>query len=145
MRIPLALGLLVVTASCEFLPPAEPPPPAAAAAPAPAPQFWLPAPLAWLFGTVPGRLILNNYSFDNAHVQTVVTGFPDCVPRPGTLNSDFILPLNGTRVIETMPGADVCWRRAVEAGRTPAPPTEPGWTEWNRAYTSSGRPIDSRL
>ena len=94
----------------------------------------------------PGRLTLSNYSFDNAHVQTVVTLYPDCAVHEGTLASEFTLPLNGTRIVETAPGSDVCWRRAVPPGQLAGPPpTEPGWSEWNRAYTSSGRPVDSRL
>ena len=137
VRIPLISALLLFGASCTFAPPST----------APEPTFY--SPLAWLFspfGPPPGRLILSNYTFDNAHVQTVVTSSPDCAPRSGTAASDFVLPLNGTRVIETAPGSDVCWRRAVAADKPAGtPPTEPGWTEWNRAFTSSGRPIDSRL
>ena len=139
-HILLASALLLATASCAWPPPGEvaaPPPPAPVAAP---------SPFAWLWGPPGGRLTLSNFSFATAHVQAVVTSFPDCAPREGTAASDFILPLNGTRTIETAPGSDVCWRRAVDAGKpSGAPPSEPGWTEWSRAFTSSGRPVDSRL
>ena len=106
---------------------------------------------AWLIATAacattPGRLTLSNFSFDSAHVQTVITGAPDCTAAEGTAVSDFVLPLNGTRVVEGAPGADVCWRRAIEPetppGRVALPPK---WTEWNRAFLSSGRSIDSQL
>ncbi len=119
---------------------AAPPPP-----PPPAPVVF--APLAGLFGPPPsGRLTLSNFSFDTARIETVITGAPDCAAREGTTTSDFVLPLNGTRVIQSVPGADVCWRRAIEAGKNAgAPPSTPGWTEWNRAFLSSGRSVDSRL
>jgi len=105
-----------------------------------------PLPLAWVFGPPGGRLTLSNFSYAIAHVQTVVTGFADCEARPGTQASDFTLPLNGTKVVIAVPGADVCWRRAVEPtlGEAPAR-VAPGWTEWSRVYTSTGRTIDSRL
>ncbi len=155
MRVLLVSALLIATASCAWPPsPGEvaapsPPPPGQITAPAP---FVL-APLAWLFAPVllptpppAGRLTLSNFSFPNAHVQAVITGYPDCAVRDGTAASDFVLPLNGTRVIDAAPGADVCWRRALEPGPAQAtPPSVPGWTEWNRVYTSSGRSIDTRL
>ena len=94
----------------------------------------------------PGRLTLSNFTFDNAHVQTVITGSPDCTALQGTAASDFVLPLNGTRVIEAGPGSDVCWRRAIEPGTPPgAARSAPYWTAWNRAFLSSGRSIDSQL
>ena len=110
------------------------------------PLVLAPNPLAWLFGPARGRLTLSNFSYDSAHVETVVTSFPDCASRPGTATSDFAVPLNGTRIIAPPPGADVCWRRALAAGTAVgAPPSAPGWTEWGRAYTSSGHTIDERL
>jgi len=172
VRILIVSALLTLTASCAWPPPAaevaapppappppvaliapppSPPPPVAIAAPAPA-QFPV-TPLDWLFGPIlpmtppiPGRLTLSNFSFDNARVEAVITGAPDCAVREGTTTSDFVLPLNGTRIIESVPGADVCWRRAIEPGKTAgvAPSTQ-GWTEWNRAFLSSGRSVDSRL
>jgi hypothetical protein len=94
----------------------------------------------------PGRLTLSNFSFDHAHVQALVTSYPDCVAREGTAPSDFMMPLNGTRVIEAAPGADVCWRREIAPGAAPgAPPSVPGWTEWNRVFLSSAGWVDSRL
>ena len=142
VRILICSALLIVTASCAW-PPPPPGPPAA-------PEPWFYAPLGLLFTplnpTSPGRLTLSNFSFDSAHVETVVTASPDCAATEGTAPSDFVLPLNATRVIETAPGSDVCWRRAIEAetapGRAPPPPK---WTEWNRAFLSSGRSIDAQL
>ena len=94
----------------------------------------------------PGRLTLNNFSFDKAHVQAVITPYPDCAEREGTATSDFVLALNGTRIIDAAPGSDVCWRRALEPSKDPAArPSAPGWTEWNRAFVASGRSVDSRL
>jgi len=60
------------------------------------------------------------------------------------------MPLNATRIIPTPPGFDVCWRREVPQAAAPpvarvALPNAPGWADWNRAYTSSGRFIDMRL
>ncbi|HVC55626.1 MAG TPA: hypothetical protein VND95_06700 [Stellaceae bacterium] len=140
MRILLVLALLLAGASCAW-----PPPPGPAAGPAP-PLVVAPNPLAWLFGPPHGRLTLSNFSYDSARVETVVTPFPDCAPRPGTATSDFALPLNGTRIIAPPPGADVCWRRALGAATAVgAPPSTPGWSEWSRAFTSSGHAIDERL
>jgi hypothetical protein len=166
MRLLVLSAVLVATASCAWSPPpaevaapppmpapialiapsppaavaSAPPPPVAVAVPAPFPFM----PLAGFFGPPPpGRLTLSNFTFDNAHVEAVITGAPDCAVREGTAISDFVLPLNGTRIIEAMPGTDVCWRRAVEAGT--APGAAPGWTGWNRVFLSSGRSVDSQL
>jgi hypothetical protein len=145
--------LLVATASCAWPPPpqaevagAAPPPPAA-------PVFYVPNPFAFFFAPVatlapspPGRLTLNNFSFDHAHVQALITPYPDCAVHEGTATTDFDLPLNGTRVIEAAPGADVCWRREIEPGTVQGvAPSTPGWTEWNRVYLSSAGVVDSRL
>ena len=174
MRTLIVSALLIATASCAWPPPpnqvAAPPqsppppvaltppppppvaavlpapPPAPAAVPAPAPYSW--TPLGWLFApaTPAGRLTLSNFSFDNARIEAVITGAPDCAVREGTTVSDFMLRLNGTRVIESVPGADVCWRRAVDPPRaTGTAASTPGWTEWNRVFLSTGRSIDSRL
>jgi hypothetical protein len=176
VRILIIGALLFATASCAWAPPpamvaappasppapvalvAPPPPPPAAVAPLPVPpppvavaaSAPVPFPFAPFAGLVgpppPGRLTLSNFSFDTAHVEAVVTAAPDCAMREGTTASDFVLPLNGTRVIESVPGADVCWRRAIDP-RTAAgaAPSTQGWTEWNRAFLSSGRSVDSRL
>ena len=59
--------------------------------------------------------------------------------------TSFELPLNGTRVIDTPAGSDVCWRRIeppfaeADAARRAAEPP------WNRAFTASGRIVDARL
>jgi hypothetical protein len=89
---------------------------------------------------------LSNFSYDHAQVEALVTPFADCVAREGAASSAFVLPLNGTRIIEAAPGADVCWRRALAPGApTGAAPSTPGWTEWNRVFLSSAGRVDSRL
>ncbi len=167
VRILLVLLLLGMTASCVWPPPppeaaapppvalAPAPPVARAAAPPPPPVVPVPVvlawnPLAWLFPAfappVAGRLTLSNFTYDSAHVQALVTPYPDCQPQPGAAASDFALPLNGTRIIAPPPGADVCWRRALPAGQPQTATTAaPGWTDWSRVFTSSGRSIDSQL
>lgn len=183
MRIPLAVVMLLITASCilpnppDYAAPAPvvaPPPPGAPAALAPAPApgpavavapaepvvppapelaLYVPSPLGWFFPAFapaprPGRLTLSNFNYDGAHVQTLVTVYPDCQPRPDTAVSEFELPLNATRIVGAPPGSDVCWRRTLAKGEAETgavPPTTPGWSEWNRVFTSSGRSIDSRL
>jgi len=159
VRILLVLALLGATASCVWPPPetaapqpvALAPAPPAAAPPEVVPAVYVPNPLAWLFaawapGPVPGRLTLSNFTFDSARVQAVVTPYPDCQERAGTALSDFEIPLNGTRIIAAMLGSDVCWRRALPPGPPQTAATgAPGWTEWSRVLTSSGRSIDSRL
>jgi hypothetical protein len=153
VRILIVLALLVATASCVV----PPPPQAEVALPSPAPPaapvFYAPNPFAFLFaplgppGPPPsGRLTLNNFSFDHAHVQAVITAYPDCAIHEGTAASDFVLPLNGTRVIEAAPGTDVCWRREIATGTVQGvAPSTLGWTEWNRVFLSSAGVVDSRL
>jgi hypothetical protein len=82
-----------------------------------------------------GRLTLSNFRFERASVETIVAAGPDCIAA-GAAPAGFDLPFKGLRVIEATPGADICWRRLTAPGR---------WTEWNRAYTASGRSIDSQL
>ena len=152
MRILIVSAVLVATASCVL----PPPPQAELAGPPPvvaAPVFYAPNPFAFLFAPLgpptlppPGRLTLNNFSFDHAHVQAVITAYPDCAVHEGTAASDFVLPLNGTRVIEAAPGTDVCWRREIAPGTVQGVvPSTPGWTEWNRVFLSSAGVVDSRL
>ena len=152
MRILIVSALLVATASCVL----PPPPQAAVAGPPPvvaAPAPFVLAPLAWLFAPLgppgpppPGRLTLNNFSFDHARVQALITSYPDCAVHEGTVPNDFVLPLNSTWVIEAAPGTDVCWRREIATGTTQGvAPTTPGWTEWNRVFLSSAGVVDSRL
>jgi hypothetical protein len=83
----------------------------------------------------PGQLVLSNFRFEHAAIEAVVTASPDCSPSAGG-PVDFDLPFKGTRVVEAAPAADICWRRQTGAGQ---------WTDWNRAYTASGRSIDSQL
>jgi hypothetical protein len=139
VRILLALVLLGMTASCVVPPPeAAVPMPPPGSVPDPA---YVANPLTGLFqAPMPGRLTLSNFTYESARVQAVVTPYPDCEVRQGADVSDFEIPLNGTRVIGALPGADVCWRRAL-----PAPAARAGWTDWNRVFTSSGRSIDSQL
>jgi hypothetical protein len=104
-----------------------------------------------MWGPEPGgRLTLNNFSYDDARVQVVLTNRPDCAAADPSGAADFVMPLNGTRVIPTPAGFDICWRREVPQ-KAPARvagaavPAVPGWADWNRAYTGSGRFIDMRL
>lgn len=140
------------------LPPAPvavaPPPPVAPAAPVIATVDYVPMPLVWFKSvTAPaagGRLTLSNFSFDAARVQAVLASGPDCTPREDAPAADFVLPLNATRILPAPPGADICWRRELpptpdSATAPQAAPSVPGWAEWNRAYTASGRFLDSRL
>ena len=108
---------------------------------------WWPAPPA-LTAPPPraGRLTLSNFIYDLARVETFITPFPDCELRVGLEMARFELPLNGTRVIDTPVGADVCWRRVEPPLAEEAPPgaVRPP-IPWNRAYTTSGRIVDTRL
>ena len=141
-----------------------PVPALAAAVPglAPVSPFWVagsgstwlgpvPVPFSWMWGPEPGgRLTLNNFSYDEARVQVVLTNRPDCAAADPAATGDLVMPLNATRIIPTPPGFDICWRReAPPAAAAPvaraAVPDAPGWADWNRAYTSSGRFIDMRL
>jgi hypothetical protein len=126
-----------------------PAPPPAVAAPGTPTLDYVPAPLVWL-GLLneprpPGRFTLSNFSFPSTRVQAVITSGPDCVAREGSQTADFMLPLNGTRIITTPPDADVCWRLALPPAAAQGGPPTPPWSEWNRAYTSSGRFFDSRM
>jgi protein-S-isoprenylcysteine O-methyltransferase Ste14 len=86
----------------------------------------------------PGRLSLSNFAFDRAQVETIVTTGPYCAVRgPGYVSAaHFTLPLNGTRVIDTPPGADVCWRHSAETG---------GWSDWSRIVPPPGGTVDATL
>jgi hypothetical protein len=100
----------------------------------------------WAPPAGPGRLTVSNFIYDRARVEAFVTPYPDCELRAGMAVTSFDLPLNGTRVIDTPAGSDVCWRRIeplLAEARAPsaAPPPIP----WNRAYTTSGRILDTRL
>lgn len=135
-------------------------PPVAAVAPAPPPVVVGPAPPpplfslelpvpnlvpAFLAAPAPGRLTLNNFSFDRVRVEAVVTVSEVCNVRvAGDAESLFDLPLNGTRIITAPPGSDVCWRRQVEpaAGQTGG---ASGWSDWSRAYIARGTAVNARL
>src|SRR5882757_5168646 len=122
------------------------PPPPVALTPPPTQVASLPPLLGpWTPEPSPGRLTLSNFSFDSAHVVAVVTTSPDCsAPAEGDAQSDFRLPLNGTRIITARPGADVCWRRQLEPDETPNAKGD-GWTGWNRAFLSSAITVTSQL
>jgi hypothetical protein len=123
----LAPAINAINSAFAWLPP--PPPPLTAQPPAP----------------LPGRLTLSNFNYDRARVEAMLTPYPDCEIREGISSTNFELPLNGTRVIDTPPGADVCWRRLEPPlAETPSPGV-PRTTPWNRAFLSSGRIVDSRL
>jgi hypothetical protein len=92
----------------------------------------------------PSRLTLSNFNYDSARVEAMLTPYPDCEIREGLVSTNFELPLNGTRVIDTPPGSDVCWRRLEPPLEQATSPGVPRFTPWNRAYTS-GRTVDSRL
>ncbi len=93
----------------------------------------------------PGHLVLSNFNYDRAHVEALVTPYPDCELREGTTNSNFVLPLNGTWVADPPAGSDVCWRRELPADTATDPLRAARWTGWNRAFLSSGRLVDSQL
>ena len=127
MRLLLLLPLLLLgTASCT--------------------ADWWPLPPALIApGPRPGRLTLSNFSYDRARVETLVTPYPDCALREGIATANFDLPLNGTKVIDTPAGSDVCWRRLEPPLAESVPPGVPRETPWNRAYLSSGRTVDLQL
>jgi len=114
----LSATLLLATASCTDVPP---------------PQFvWLPE-----WAPTPGRLALSNYRFDHAQIEAVVTPAADCATAdPAVAVTSFDLPFKGTRVLVATPNSDICWRRRLMGGR---------WSDWNRAFTASGRYIDTQL
>jgi hypothetical protein len=146
VRILLASAVLAMTAACVMAPPPE-----AAASPqataVPASSWWpFYPPSVQFFPPAPVRLTLSNFSYDAARVQILITPYADCAVRENTPTGDFVLPLNGTRIVEGLPGSDVCWRRAVAVEGDQARRSDtPGWSQWNRAYLTSGRSIDARL
>jgi len=100
--------------------------------------------LASCIAPQPSRLTLSNFSYDRARVETLVTPYPDCEVHEGMTAVSYELPLNGTRVIDTPPGADVCWRRVEPPLEEAVPPGAPRFIPWNRAFVSRGT-VDSRL
>lgn len=137
--------------------PALPPRPAiAAAVPAVATLAYPAPPFGWtLFHhRGPGRLILSNFTYTLADVEAVVTPYADCALHPGVVPRDFKLPLNGTWVIDTPAGSDVCWKRLpapplpADTAASPPPPAEaevPSAAAWNRVFTGAGQIIGGQL
>jgi hypothetical protein len=129
--------------------PAAVPPPSPAVVPAVFAPRWS----SWLFGhppaASPGRMTLSNFTFGLAHVEALITPYPDCVVRPGMVPIDLKLPLNSTETVTAPPGTDVCWRRMVErppgAALRLAGPPQGAWTPWNRVFTSFGHSVDAHL
>ena len=148
MRHLLISAALLGVAACAWEPAAVP-----VAAPPPAPLFSfnlpVPNPVPWFLEPPgPGRLTLNNFSFDRAHVEAVVTASPACNVRvEGDVRTSFDLPLNGTEIVTARPGADVCWRRQIEPGQQAGQSGDPssGWGDWNRAYVAEGVSVNARL
>ena len=97
------------------------------------PQFvWTPS-----WASRPGQLTISNYRFADVSVQAVMATGQDCAPAdPSVPSTAFDLPFKGSRVIAAVPSADVCWRRQLANGQ---------WTDWNRAFTASGRYVDAQL
>ncbi|HWD60288.1 MAG TPA: hypothetical protein VG308_18535 [Stellaceae bacterium] len=118
MRIVLSAAALLLTAACT--------------------NYWGWGPTSWAWTPPPGQLTLSNYRFDQAAVEAVMAAGGDCTPgdpaaAPAT---DFVLPLKGSHVLVAAPHTDICWRRQLADG---------SWTDWNRAFTGTGRFVDSQL
>jgi len=117
VRILLAAGALFGLASCSYY-----------GWTSPTSLFWTPP---------PGQLTLSNYRFDQAPIEAVMAAGPDCAATdPSTPATDFVLLFKGTRVLVAAPNTDICWRRQLANGQ---------WTDWNRAFTASGRFIDNQI
>jgi hypothetical protein len=98
------------------------------------PPQWVWTPTWW---SHPGQLTLSNYRFTIVSVQAVMATGPECAPGdPSASATAFELPYKGSHVLVATPNADVCWRRQLANGQ---------WTDWNRAFTGSGRHIDAQL
>jgi hypothetical protein len=92
---------------------------------------------SWVYTPPPGQLTLSNNRFDRAAIQAVMAAGPDCTPvDPSAPAAAFDLPFKGTRVLVAAPNTDICWREQVAGGL---------WTDWNRAFTASGKFVDAQL
>ena len=147
MRHLLISAALLATAACAWEPTAPvapaPPPPAA-----PVISLYFPLPNlvpSFLAAPGPGRLTLSNFIFDRVHVLAVATAATDCyIHLPGEIETEFDMPLNGTRVITSPPGADICWKRQLAEGEPPQLPAS-NWTDWSRAFVAHGTAVNSRM
>jgi hypothetical protein len=169
VRILVVSALLLATASCATPPQQQgancpearqelaaaaavaKPPPAAVPAPATAaPPTAAAAYGPWPFPAFPlfqapvraGRLTLSNVTFGSADVEAFVTPYPDCALHPGLTPRNIQLPLNGTWIIPSPPGSDVCWQQLAPGAPQAAASAQ---AEWNRAFTAAGRYVDARL
>jgi hypothetical protein len=147
MRHLLVAAVLLGTAACAWEPvaPVAPGPPLA---PAPVISLYFPLPNlvpSFLAAPGPGRLTLSNFSFDRAHLLAVATAAPDCyIHLPGEIETEFEVPLNGTRLIIAPPGANICWKRQLAEDEPPQLPAS-NWTDWNRAFVAQGTAVNSRM
>ncbi|HWB47767.1 MAG TPA: hypothetical protein VG651_01545 [Stellaceae bacterium] len=116
VRVLLSAAVLLVTASCS--------------------QYYGVSPVSLAWTPPPGQLTLSNYRFEHAAIEAVIAAGPDCTPLDATAPTAFDLPFKGTHVLAAAPNADICWRRQVAGGQ---------WTDWNRAFTASGKFIDVQL
>lgn len=142
MRHLLVAAVLLGTAACAWEPVAP------GAPPLPVISLYFPAPNLipdFLAAPGPGRLTLNNFNFDRARIRAVATAAPDCyIHLPGEVETEFEVPLNGTRLMTSPPGADICWQRQLAEGEPPQVPTST-WTDWNRAFVAHGTAVNSRM
>jgi|SRR5579863_41133 len=94
------------------------------------------------YGPPSAALLLSNPGPGHVAVEAVVTAYPDCNSRGGSVyaKSRFSLPPDGTRFIAAPPGASVCWRVVPAAGTAGA-----AEAEWNRTFLPSGALVDSSI
>src|ERR1700744_3953487 len=115
VRVLLAAGALLGLASCSY--------------------YGWPSPTSLAWTPPPGQLTLSNYRFEQAPIEAVMAaGAAWTAAAPSAPATDFVLLFKGSRVLVAAPNTDICWRRQLATGQ---------WTDWNRAFTASGRVIDT--